>query len=141
MAEAPVAQAVVQQITAHVPGPITRAHVWLAETPPGMQQCVWDVICLAALSAMKRGRVGMRSATRYAPGPNEDAEAGAPTPVEVANARAVLDFWQRLRVFAELGVPKRGWDGVGPDHPILAVAGERLRCAQPVGLGNDGEGE
>ena len=59
----------------------------------------------------------------------------------VAKARAVLEFWQRLRGFAELGVPKRGWDGVGPDHPILAVAGERLQCAQPAGLGNEGEGE
>ena len=137
----PVAQAVVQQITAHVPGPITRAHVWLAETPPGMQQCVWDVVCLAALSAMERGRMGMRADTRYIPGPNENVEAGAPTPVEVAKARAVLDFWQRLRGFAELGMPKHGWDGVGPDHPILAVAGEHLQCAQPVGLGNEGEGE
>ena len=33
----PVAQAVVQQISAHVPCPVSRANVWLTETPTGVQ--------------------------------------------------------------------------------------------------------
>ncbi len=33
----------------------------------------------------------------------------------------------RLRSFAALGVPRHGWDEVGPDHPVLAVEGGRLR--------------
>lgn len=138
--ECPVAQAVIQQIAAHVPGPITRAQVWLAEAPQGVQQCVWDIVSLAALTAMERARVGLRAATRNAPVPQEAAQPGAPAPVEVAKSRAVLEFWQRLRGFAELGTPRRNWGGVGPDHPILAVAEGRMQCAQPAALGGD-EGE
>lgn len=135
--ECPVAQAVVQQIAAHVPGPITRAQVWLAEAPQGMQQCVWDIISLAALTAMERARVGLRAATRNVPAPQATAQPGTPSPVEVAKARAVLEFWQRLRGFAEMGVPRHNWDGVGPDHPILAVTEGRLQCAQPAALEGD----
>lgn len=133
--ECPVAQAVVQQIAAHVPGPITRANVWLAEAPPGVQQCVWDVICLAALTAMERARVGLRAAR------DQPATPEAPAPVEVAKARAMLEFWQRVRGFAALGVPRRGWDGVGPDHPILAVVNGCLQCAMPGGAGPEGDAE
>ena len=140
--ECPVAQAVVQQITAYIPGPISRANVWLAEAPAGMQQCVWDVVSLAALSAMERARAGLRAATRgHASQPGEETQepTAAGTPLEVARARAVLDFWQRVQGFAELGVPRRGWEDVGPDHPILSVVDGRLVCAQPIGLGNGGE--
>ena len=56
----------------------------------------------------------------------------AASPLDRARARAVVDFWARLRSFAGLGVPRRGWDRVGPQHPILAVAGEQGRCAAPV---------
>ena len=128
-----MAQSVVQQIAAHVPGPITRANVWLAEAPPGVQQCTWDVICLAALTAMERARVGLRAVR------DQPAAPGTPAPVEVAKARAVLEFWQRVKGFAELDVPRRGWEGVGADHPILAVVDGRFQCAQPAGLVLGGE--
>ncbi|PNH09418.1 hypothetical protein TSOC_003941 [Tetrabaena socialis] len=142
--ECPVAKAVVAQIAAHVPGPVSRAHVWLAEAPPGMQQGVWDAVALAALSAMERARVGLRAATRHAAGgaaAGGAAGAGvAPPPaVEVAKARAVLEFWQRLRGFAELGVPSRGWGEVGAEHPILSVEDGRMRCAPPAGLDLDSD--
>lgn len=142
--ECPVAQAVVQQIAAYVPGPITRANVWLAEAPTGVQQCVWDVISLAALSAMERARVGLRAAIRHAPlhGEETTEPSGAPADqLEVAKARAALEFWQRVQGFAELGVPRRGWDSVGPDHPIISVVDGRLRCVQPAGLGGEEEYE
>ena len=137
--DCPVAQAVVQQIAAHAPVPITRAHIWLAEAPTGLQQCVWDVVALAALTAMERARAGLRAATRHAGAQQDAAPAGAPheegqPPVEVAKARAVLELWQRLKGFAELGVPRRGWGGVGPDHPILSVVDGQLRCADPIGI-------
>jgi hypothetical protein len=122
--ECPVAQVVVQQLAAYVPGRISRANVWLAEAPAGMQQCVWDVVSLAALSAIERARAGLRAATRgHALEPGKEAQgptagAAAGTPLEVARARAELDFWQWAQGFAELGVPRRGWDDVGPDHPM-----------------------
>jgi hypothetical protein len=86
------------------------------------------LICLAALTAMERARVGLR-AVREQP-----AAPGTPAPVEVAKARAVLEFWQRVKGFAELDVPRRGWEGVGADHPILAVVDGRFQCAHPAGL-------
>ena len=146
--ECPVAKAVVEQITNHVPGPLTRAHLWLVEAPPSVQQCVWDVVALAAITAMERARVGLRaamgrtsSAASGGAGPDQQAP---PAPIEVAKARAVLEFWQRLRGFAELGVPRKGWEGVGPDHPILSVSGDGcMRCVQPqeeLEGGNDEDG-
>ena len=133
--ECPVAQAVVQQIAAHAPGPITRANVWLAEAPAGMQQCVWDVVALAALSAMERTRVGLRTNSRQAADPGDPNQ---PDQLETAKGRAVLDFWQRVRGFAELGTPRRGWEGVGPDHPILSVDEEgNLRCTHPADVETD----
>ena len=138
--ECPVAKAVVDQIAAHVPGTISRAHLWMAEPPAGMQQCVWDVVVLAATSAMEWARVGLRAALgraqtpsgQLAAQPNEggvvETNAGH---VERAKARAVVDFWQRLRCFAALGVPEKGWEGVQADHPILSVQEGRLCCVRP----------
>ncbi len=54
------------------------------------------------------------------------------SPLERACARAAADFWVRLRSFAALGVPRRGWGQVGPNHPVLSVVDGRLRVAQPV---------
>ncbi|PNH12411.1 hypothetical protein TSOC_000628 [Tetrabaena socialis] len=130
-----------------------RAHVWLAEAPPGVQPGAWDVVALAALAAMEHARRHLRAAIRpaAAEGAEADATGAAARPqpevgsgeevpqVEMAKARAVLEFWQRLRGFAALGVPRRGWDEVGSDHPILSVADGRMRCAHPAGLDMDGE--
>jgi hypothetical protein len=170
-----MAKAVVAQIAAYVPGPITRAHVWLAEAPAGVQQCVWDVVALAALAAMERARTGLRAvagpaavgvaaangtaeaadvegaphqaaqaALAAAPAQQEQPPAASggtvgatvapPPPIEVAKARAVVDFWQRLRGLAMLGVPQKGWDGVGTDHPILSVVDGDMRCVHPASL-------
>eukprot|EP00198_Chlamydomonas_reinhardtii_P014249 XP_001703586.1 predicted protein [Chlamydomonas reinhardtii] len=103
-----VAKAVVAQINAHNPGPapISQAQLWLVQAPPGFQQCVWDVVVMAALAATEHGRPGVN-------------------PVELACARAVADFWSRLMQFAQLGVPQKGWDGVDATHPILAVVNGR----------------
>ncbi|GIL55468.1 hypothetical protein Vafri_11032 [Volvox africanus] len=60
--------------------------------------------------------------------------AAASSPLHRARVRAVADFWARLHSFAALGIPRRGWDRVGPQHPILAVAGGQVQCAAPIAL-------
>ncbi|PNW76979.1 hypothetical protein CHLRE_10g417450v5 [Chlamydomonas reinhardtii] len=161
-----VAKAVVAQINAHNPGPspISQAQLWLVQAPPGFQQCVWDVVVMAALAATEHGRVRLRGMTRAAAALGiqtaaaaapEAAVAGAaeaepdldeipPTqltppqpgvnPVELACARAVADFWSRLMQFAQLGVPHKGWDGVDATHPILAVVNGEMLCAMPQAM-------
>jgi hypothetical protein len=52
-------------------------------------------------------------------------------PLELACARAVADFWSRLLQFTQLGVPRKGWDGVHSTHPVLAVVNGELLCALP----------
>ena len=36
--------------------PVSRAEVWLVQAPEDLQQCVWDVVVLAAVSAMEGGQ-------------------------------------------------------------------------------------
>eukprot|EP00198_Chlamydomonas_reinhardtii_P005939 XP_001695275.1 predicted protein [Chlamydomonas reinhardtii] len=161
-----VAKAVVAQINAHNPGPapISQAQLWLVQAPPGSQQCVWDVVVMAALAATEHGRVRLRGMTRAAAALGiqtaaaaapEAAVAGAveaepdldeipPTqltppqpgvhPVELARAGAVADFWSRLMQFAQLGVPQKGWDGIDATHLILAVVNGEMLCALPQAM-------
>eukprot|EP00198_Chlamydomonas_reinhardtii_P009926 XP_001699263.1 predicted protein [Chlamydomonas reinhardtii] len=139
-----VAKAVVAQINAHNPGPapISQAQLWLVQAPPGFQQCVWDVVVMAALAATEHGRVRLRGMTRAAAALGiQTAAAAAPeaavagvNPVELACARAVADFWSRLMQFAELGVPHKGWDGIDATHPILAVVNGEMLCALPQAM-------
>ena len=56
------------------------------------------------------------------------------TPVQLACARAVADFEPWLLHFAELGLPRKGSEGVDVTHPILAVADGELICALPQAL-------
>ncbi len=49
--ECPVALAARAQLLA-----VPQTAVWLLEAPPGMHKQVWQVVCLAALSAMAWGR-------------------------------------------------------------------------------------
>ncbi len=42
--------------------------------------------------------------------------------------------------FAQLGVPRKGWDGVDATHPILAVVNGELLCALPQALELNQEG-
>ncbi|GLI70416.1 hypothetical protein VaNZ11_015193 [Volvox africanus] len=62
----------------------------------------------------------------------------ATSPLDRAQARTVADFWARLHSFAALGIPHYGWDQVGPQHPILAIVGTQMRCADPVDITNHG---
>ena len=120
-----VAQAVVEQVEARVGAPIRREQLWLGVCPPGLEQCVWDVVVLAAVSAVETGRRFMAAGVRGA----SDAPPGGLA--ERAARRAVTDFWGRLQGFAALKVPRRGWDAVGARHPILRVVEGRLVCVGP----------
>ncbi|PNW78201.1 hypothetical protein CHLRE_09g386476v5 [Chlamydomonas reinhardtii] len=140
------------------------AQLWLVQAPPGFQQCVWDVVVMAALAATEHGRVRLHGMTRAAAALGiqtaaaaapEAAVAGAveaepdldeipPTqltppqpgvhPVELACAGAVADFWSRLMQFAQLGVPQKGWGGIDATHPILAVVKGEMLCALPQAM-------
>ncbi len=125
----PVAQAVVDQLSITIVRPISRAEVWLAQTLEGVEQCVWDVVVLAAITTMEQGRRFMAATLAGDP-----QEAPGPSLLERAITRVVVDFWGRLRGFAALGLPRKGWGQVGPRHPFLrGVAGE-LQCARPERL-------
>jgi len=123
--DCPVARAVVDQIAVRVGSPVGRSQLWLALPPPGLEQCVWDVTVLAACSALEMGRRYLRSAPRRPP------SEGVPL-LGRGVARAVADFWSRLRGFARLGVLRQGWGSVGPSHPFLRVVNGLLICDFPA---------
>ncbi|GIL87818.1 hypothetical protein Vretifemale_15866, partial [Volvox reticuliferus] len=62
----------------------------------------------------------------------DNAAQTTASPLDRARARTVADFWTRLHSFAALGIPKYGWDRVGPQHPILAIVGAQMRCDSPL---------
>eukprot|EP00198_Chlamydomonas_reinhardtii_P004265 XP_001693601.1 predicted protein [Chlamydomonas reinhardtii] len=108
-------------------GRSSQAQLWLVQAPPGFQQCVWDVVVMAALAATEHGRVQLRGMTRAAAALGIQTVAAAAPEAAVA----VADFWSRLMQFAQLGVPQKGWDGVDATHPILAVVNGEMLCALP----------
>ena len=106
-----VARAIVGQVEGRLGRPVNREHLWLVRAPDGVLPCVWDVVALAALSAMETGRRFL--AARLREGSLES------TRVEKAINRAVVDFWSRLHGFAALSITRKGWDLVGSFHPFL----------------------
>jgi hypothetical protein len=102
------------------PAPFLRMNLWLAVPPKGVEQCVWDVVALAALNAMESGR-------RYLRSPRE----GVPDVCARAIVQAEARFWSSLHDFAALGVPAHGWSRVSDAHPFLAVVGDRMVVADP----------
>lgn len=91
----------------------TRRHLWLVEAPPSVHQSVWNIVCLAALSALEHGRQLLYAARTD----SGCAPSGAVTRIVVA---AVADFWARLRSFASLGLPPRRWQEVPAGHLFLS---------------------
>ena len=121
----PIAQAVVGALSEVGGVAVSRDALWLAVCPGGLQQGVWDVVCLAALTAIERGRRYARTRVR--------AHGPAATLVQRACACAVADLWGRLSGFVSLQrVPKRGWASVPPEHPFVGlIDGRRLVLNQP----------
>ncbi len=76
--------------------------MWLARTPTGAQQCVWEVVARAALYAMEAGRQHMH------------ARMGDLRTLTLQASRwAVACMWARVQVLLHLGVPRTGWEEVG----------------------------
>ncbi len=90
---------------------------------------MWDMVVLAALTAMEQGRQCM--AATWAGDPQE---APGPSLLERAITRVVVEFWVRLRGLAALGLPRKGWGLVGPRHSFLRGVARELHCAQPERL-------
>jgi hypothetical protein len=128
----PVARAVCDVIERQCGVLVARHHLWLCCAPEGIMQPVWDVVVLAGVSAMERGRQYM-SARR-----KEVASVLITRPLcERAAARAVAFFWGRLHSFAALGEAPSSWRDVPPTHALLARSpAGRVVCADvlPVGV-------
>lgn len=134
----PVAVAVREQIQAGLGqvGGLERHHLWLLATPsPACCSSVWQIVCLAAVSAMEFGRKRLWAQLRQ--GGVSDSWVA-----EVGRA-AGLRFWAELQDFVlDRGrVVGSGWDrataAAGPGHPFLqkdlpGVPGWSLHV--PVGL-------
>jgi hypothetical protein len=103
----------------------TRPHLWLVLAPPGLHPLVWDVVCLAALSALECGRQQLYAARA--------ADGRAPA-LALARARVavVTEFWARLHSFASLRLAPRGWAAVPLAHPFLCrSADDGVRLVPP----------
>jgi hypothetical protein len=128
---------------------ISRHHVWLGQSPGACATSVWQVVCLAAFTAMETGRQRLASLslarmeqagglhqtliTAYftpplAPGTEPLPPRTPRTPVEMASAAAVAQFWAALHSFARLGihgqrskVAARLQTEAPPTHPFLGV--------------------
>ncbi len=117
--ECPVALAVRAQLPA-----VPQAAVWLLEAPQGMHKHVWQVVCLAALSAMAWGRGAVWG--------RGGGQPLLPAVLEGVTAEVVELFWTMLGDFArDLPAVPDSWLPVPADHPCLAVQGGRLVCCRP----------
>lgn len=95
------------------------AHVWLLCPPcASVRQCVWDVVCLASLSAMLTGR-------RYMWKLRLGAAALPPrAAVEQASRSAAAHFWALLQDFVALHELPHAWRAGGHlpvSHPFIAA--------------------
>ena len=136
-----MAQAVCSQLS-EVLGAVSPASVWLVETPkaigrfPEVMSGVWQVVCLAALSAMEFGRKSLwaKHLTQVMhPGPSPER---LDMTVRVA-ALARDKFWFLLSDFCQdhpTPPSGTGWLGVGPDHPFLCVVEGSLSVSGPVAV-------
>jgi hypothetical protein len=106
--ECSAAEAVRSALSAVLGAPLSRAQLWLLHCPAGLEQSVWDVVALAALSALEVGRRRLR---------------GGATPA-VVHAHVVGDFWGRLRSFVALGKAPASWTSVSPLHPFVGRAAD-----------------
>ena len=106
-------------------GAFQRHHLWLVMCPPGLHERVWDLVVLAALSALERGRQLMYRAW-------ERETALSRRALLVISTQVIADFWARLASFAALGLPPRGWDTVPPDHVFLAGVSGRVVLRRPA---------
>ena len=99
-------------IELHLPQPpLLRHHLWLGMPPSGVLPKVWNVVLLAALSALEWGRVAFWRAAR--------SDHGSAALTRRVAAGVCSDFVARLAGFAAAHPFPRGWDDVHNLHPFL----------------------
>ena len=149
--DCPVAKAIRDVITAALPRPphgsahLSREHIWLFRPPqPGINQLLWDVICLAALGAMDRGRrtllrLALQRVPGHAGGPfsdtssiaSDDSDFSSPVHtnvdiVSLAQRAAVACFFTGLADFCSISstLPssvKFTSSAASENHPLLRI--------------------
>jgi hypothetical protein len=123
------------QLPAGAPA-LTRAHVWLMTAPPGVDDGVWMVVCLAALEVIA---AASRRMWRPRP-PQGQPPPDPPPPLDAMQRWAVARFWDALQDFVALpaGHPRDALRQeaaqLAVDHPFLAYAPaqRRLRVLRVV---------
>ena len=155
----PVAQAVIRAISQALPPGVQlhRMHIWLVIPPcAAVLMPVWQVVCMAAIAAMERGRrvlwavhlshlhtpaaagqvrqQTLEEAWGFDPAPSQlQGDAQQPLDAGQYAARdAVADFWSRINDFVtvlpDCGRAWRGSAGITLTHPfICAEAGVPAR--------------
>ena len=113
---------------------MSRADLWLLHPPSDrIETPVWQVVCLAAISACEFGRAALyRQLAGHPLGPSALRTAV----VDSVSALASNRFWFLLSDFAQdrsdISKLPKAWSHVGPDHPFLAVVDGVLRAVLPV---------
>jgi hypothetical protein len=106
----PVATAVLDAVRSGLPPGtgLRRENIWLG-VPPGCQIVgrVWDVVAVAAIEAMAKGRSGLIR-TKLTQGPAAAAEG-----MGGAAAHAAAAFWASLQHYVSLQQWPRVWIGIG----------------------------
>ena len=113
--ECPVAASVVSSLAAQLNGhALSPANLWLAQPPTGVHEGIWQVVCLASVSAMETGR---RLLAKQA------GKAGAPPGSTLAAAvgrHATARLWILLQDFCSLGTAPAPWQAEVPStHPFI----------------------
>jgi hypothetical protein len=115
----PVAQAVTQMLQQHIPPQchVHRINVWLCRPPsPDLHVGVWQVVCLAAVISMNKGRQLLFKLSSSQPA------LSAQQRVDFACKVAVATFWDMLEDFVGVGLHNPLWLAeVGHAHPFLHV--------------------
>jgi hypothetical protein len=98
-----------------LPGSLKLSNFWLAIPPGDLHQGVWDVVALAAVAAMDKGRCVMWQLRLTG------AETGKNLG-RLGAQRAQRHFWELLHDFASLGkLPHGNLDRLS-NHPFLCQA-------------------
>ncbi len=98
--------------------------MWLAQTSEKVEQCVWDMVVLAAITAMGQGRRFMAATLAGDP---QETRVRSVLFLERVITRVVVEFCVRLRGFAALGLPMGPG---GPETPFSERDGGRAAlCA------------
>jgi hypothetical protein len=122
--ECAVAQSLRMNLEGCLTCQLSRNHLWLVNPPDGVKGVVWDIVCLAAIAALERGRQYLYKHRN---------EGAAPDIVNLATVHVESSFWERLTSFATVGGNIKGWESVGEDHPFLCVdRNGRIRTVMPT---------